>query len=362
MSDRRGESDKLLLGPNPDQLIRKDIIQEIRRSRTTGPKITKRSSEIIARVTRAKSQIGNSTVNSARSVLGLEAKPFPSASELLQQSLPPLSAPHSYSLPSRQKKNTTPSTSTSSSGSVEVRSGTSLSDFNVATRPRGIPVSARVKVRLPNSWSKLTKRGAKLDRGPNVRRRRITPSGFRYMDNAPPLDILSNSRRDGSSLETKIAPPINEKTKINNDKNNNSNNNNNDNLDVDEALKKIAKRRRGRRTSQVLQSFAQEEGITMENVWEEIDKVFGEVHHNSVGKKAVSKYYLTDGSFEWRPCVVISYDDDRKYRVRWTKGSAKHKWVTRANLRFENETEIEWSRRKMLLQILERAKSQVCLF
>ncbi|KRX05481.1 hypothetical protein PPERSA_04518 [Pseudocohnilembus persalinus] len=57
-----------------------------------------------------------------------------------------------------------------------------------------------------------------------------------------------------------------------------------------------------------------------------------------------SKWQLNNGSFEWRRCRVLNYNESQeRYMVQWQNG--KTKFVSRINLRFEREHEDEFQKK-----------------
>jgi hypothetical protein len=51
----------------------------------------------------------------------------------------------------------------------------------------------------------------------------------------------------------------------------------------------------------------------------------------------VSKWYTTGGRWEWRPCIVLSYENAREqFLIQWDLNN-KQKYVSRLNLRFNDE-------------------------
>lgn len=52
---------------------------------------------------------------------------------------------------------------------------------------------------------------------------------------------------------------------------------------------------------------------------------------------AESKWHTTGGRWEWRPCLVLLYDEEREqFLIRWSSSNRK-KYVSRLNLRFNDE-------------------------
>ena len=61
--------------------------------------------------------------------------------------------------------------------------------------------------------------------------------------------------------------------------------------------------------------------------------------------KAKSKWFFPNGEFEFRPCVVIGYDDKlEQYRIQWPNGTVKN--ASRFNLKFDREDERVLNSRK----------------
>ena len=76
------------------------------------------------------------------------------------------------------------------------------------------------------------------------------------------------------------------------------------------------------------------------------------------GKSALSQYYSNDGSYEWSPCTILTFDSRKElFRIRWTQ-TRKQKWVSRLNLRLENEDLATWIRKTKLIKILQRDRSR----
>jgi hypothetical protein len=63
------------------------------------------------------------------------------------------------------------------------------------------------------------------------------------------------------------------------------------------------------------------------------------------GQRAVSKWFLTEGSWEWRPCTVLGYDEKREqFLIEWD-GNKTRKHVSRLNLRFDDENKQQFALR-----------------
>ena len=108
----------------------------------------------------------------------------------------------------------------------------------------------------------------------------------------------------------------------------------------------------------MLRSFAKEEGTTVDLLWQLLDDMMQESYDDISGKPALSQYYSSDGSYEWSPCTILTFDSRRQlFRIRWAR-TRKQKWVSRLNLRLEEEDLASWIRKTKLIRILERDKSR----
>ena len=152
------------------------VLNELQHSKKTGPKTVRTSTERRARIDVKKSK----STQGARG-LGLKAKPF---------------IPAAFSGPPFP-----PSSATA---------GVSGSEFHEATNPKGIPVDARLKLKVPRAWELLqtqkTKTHAQQNKfgpgpSPNVARRRrrsslLDPTAAAFAKSRPSRRSVSESIRD----------------------------------------------------------------------------------------------------------------------------------------------------------------------